>query len=116
MFAQETTARRRSRLTGALVALTLTAAVLVVASEGSSIRSARIDPQVPRVATQNVLTAYPDLRTSSHIPKGCYPKFGCRQDATTSPSPDLRTGSHIPKGCFPKFGCRQGATPTANRP
>jgi hypothetical protein len=112
MFTQETSARTRSRLAIALVALVLTAAVLVVGSQASSIRSTRIGPQVPWVPAQ---TALPDLRTSSHIPKGCWPKFGCGQDATTTANPDLRTSSHIPKGCWPKFGCGQDATTTANR-
>ena len=116
MFTQETTARRRSRLTAALVAFALTAAVLVVAIQASSIRSTRIDPQVPRVAAQTALTANPDLRTRSHIPEGCWPKFGCGQDATTTANPDLRTSSHIPEGCWPKFGCGQDATTTAKRP
>jgi hypothetical protein len=116
MSTQETSARRRSRLAAALVALALTAAVLAVAIQASSIRSTRIGPQVPRVPAQTAPSANPDLRTSSHISKGCWHKFGCGQDATATVKPDLRTSSHISKGCWHKFGCGHGATTTAKRP
>jgi hypothetical protein len=116
MFTQEISARTRSRLATALVALALTAAGLVVASQASSIRSTRIEPQVSRVPAQTGLTANPDLQKSSHIPKGCWPKFGCGHDATTTANPDLQTSSHIPKGCWPKFGCGHDATTSASRP
>ncbi len=115
MFTQETTTRRRSRLATALVALALTAAVLVVASQAISIGSTRIDSRVPRGAAQTGLTASP-VRTSSHIPKGCWHKFGCWNDATNTANPHLRTRSHLPNGCWHKFGCGRAATTTTNRP
>jgi hypothetical protein len=63
MFTQETTARRRSRLARALVALALTAVVVVV-SQASSIRSTRIDPQVPRFRSRR----WPPDRVDRHPP------------------------------------------------
>jgi hypothetical protein len=118
MSTRETSAKRRSRLATALVALALMAAVLVVAIEASSISSTRMGPRVPQVPAQTGLIANADVRTSSHISKGCWRrKFGCGQGATTSAKPDLRTTSHISKGCWRrKFGCGQGATTTAKRP
>jgi hypothetical protein len=100
------------------VTLALTAAVLVVAIEASSISSTRIGPQVPRVPAQTALIANPDVRTNSYISKGCWRrKFGCGQGATTTAKPELRTTSHISKGCWRrKFGCGQEATTTAKRP
>ena len=84
MSIQQTSALRRSRLGASLVALALTAAVLAVAIQASSVRSTRIDPQVPPVPA-TAQTANPDLRTSSHISKGCWRrKFGCGQSATTT--------------------------------
>ena len=119
MSTQQTSARRRSRGTApVLVAFALTAAVLVVASQASSLRSTGIGPQVPRVPAQTAPTADPDLRTSSHISKGCWRrKFGCGHGETTIANPDPRTSSHTPKGCWRrKFGCGEGATTTARRP
>jgi hypothetical protein len=118
MFNQESSARTRSRLATALVALALTAAVLVVVSQASSIGSTNIGEQVQSVPAQNDLTAIRRLQTSIHIPKGCTRrKFGCGQDATTTVNPDLQTSIHIPKGCTRrKFGCGQDATTTVNRP
>ena len=128
MSIQETSARRRSRLAVALVALAVTAAVLVVTIQASSLRSTRIGPQVRGVPAQIALTANPedhrrhaalgDLGTSRHVSKGCWRrKFGCGQGATTTANPDLRASSHISQGCWRrKFGCGQGATTTAKRP
>ena len=127
MSTQETRAPRRSRLATALVALALTVAVLVVASQASSIRSSRIGTQVTEVPAQTALTSNPtahrrhaalgELRTSSHISKGCWRrKFGCGQGATTTTNPARPTSSHSFRGCWRrKFGCGQGAT-SANRP
>ena len=114
MFIQETIARRRSRVAGALVALALTGAVLVIAIQADSIRSTRIGPPVP---AQSALTATPDVPTSIHIPKGCRRrKFGCGQDAGTTANRDLRTSGRTSKGCWRrKFGCGDGATTTAKR-
>jgi hypothetical protein len=118
MSAQETSARTRSRRTGdVLRAFALAAAVLVVASQASSLRSTTIGPQVPLVPAQTALTANPDLRTSSQISKGCWRrKFGCGQDATTTANPDRRTSSHISKRCWRrKFGCGHGEAAIAPR-
>jgi hypothetical protein len=118
MFTQETSTRRRSRLATALVALAVTAALLAVASQASSVSSTSIGPQAQWVPTQTDLTAIRELQTSIHIPKGCTRrKFGCGQDATTTANPDLRTSIRIPKGCTRrKFGCGRDATTSKDRP
>ena len=91
MSTQQTSARRRSRRTAPVLgAFALTAAVLVVASQASSLRSTGIgpQPQVPQAPAHTALTADPDLGTSSHTPKGCWRrKFGCGQGATTPKRP-----------------------------
>ena len=81
MSTQESSAGRTRRpAAAALVALALTAAVLVIAIQASSITSTRA-PQAPRVPAPSAPTVTPGLRTSSHIPKGCRPKFGCGHGA-----------------------------------
>jgi hypothetical protein len=80
MSTQVKGARRRSRLTAALVALALTVAVFVLATQASSVRSTKIGPQVRPVPAQTAPSASPDLRASSHISIGCRrPKYGCQQ-------------------------------------
>jgi hypothetical protein len=108
MSTQGTGARRRSRLSAALVALALTVAVFVLATQANSIRSTRIGPQVRPVPAQTALTASPDLRTSTHI--GCWRrKYGCQHR--------LRASSHISIGCRrPKYGCQPGGSIIAERP
>jgi|APPan5920702752_1055751.scaffolds.fasta_scaffold56279_2 hypothetical protein len=102
MSTQETGARRRSRLTAALAALALTAAVLVLATQANSISSTSIGPQVPRVPVQTALGTSPLLRASSHTPVSCPRRtYGCEHR--------LRASSHIAVGCRrPKYGCQQG--------
>jgi len=108
MSTQGTGARRRSKLSAALVALALMVAVFVLATQANSIRSTRIGPQVRPVPAHLAPSANPDLRTSSHISVGCRrPKYGCQHR--------LRTSS--PVGCRrPKYGCQQGGNTIAERP
>jgi hypothetical protein len=85
MSTQGTGARRHSRLSAALLALALTVAVFVLASQANSITSARIGPQVRPVPAHFVPSANPDFRTSSHISVGCRrPKYGCQQGGTAN--------------------------------
>jgi hypothetical protein len=114
MSIPHTSARSRSRLAAALGVLALTAAVLAVAIEASSIRSTTIGSQFPRVVAQPAQAANADLPTSIRTPKGCRRrKFGCGQDATTTASPAHRS-SNTAKGCWRrKFGCGHDATTTA---
>ena len=107
MSIPHTSARSRSRLAAALVVLALTAAVLAVAIEASSIRSTTTGSQVPRVVpAQPAQAADADIPTSIRTPKGCRRrKFGCGQDATTTANPAHRS-SNTAKGCWRrKFGC-----------
>ncbi len=84
MSTQGTGARRRSRLSGALVALALTVAVFVLATQANSIRSTRIVPHARPVPAHLAPSANPDLRPSSHISIGCRrPKYGCQQGGNT---------------------------------
>jgi hypothetical protein len=110
MSTQETGARRRSRLAAALIALALTVAVFVLAIQASSIGSARIGPQVPRMPAQTAQSANPDLRASSRTAVGCLRRtYGCQHR--------LQASSHIAVGCRrPKYGCQQGGSTIAGRP
>ncbi len=110
MSTQGTGARRRSKLSAALVALALMVAVFVLATQANSIRSTRIGPQVRPVPAHLAPSANPDLRTSSHISTGCWRrKYGCQHR--------LRASSHISVGCRrPKYGCQQGGSTIAERP
>lgn len=110
MSTQETGARRRSRLAAALVALALTAAVLVLAAQATSISSTRTGTQVPRMPAQTAQGTHPDPRASSHIAVSCPRRtYGCEHR--------LRASSHIAVGCRrPKYGCQPGGSAIAERP
>jgi hypothetical protein len=110
MSTQGTGARRRSKLSAALVALALTVAVFALATQANSITSTRIGPQVRPVPTHLAPSANLDLRASSRISAGCRrPKYGCQHR--------LRASSRISAGCRrPKYGCQQGGTTIAERP
>jgi len=110
MSTQETGARRRSRLAAALIALALTVAVLVLAIQASSIGSARIGPQVPRMPTQTTLGTSPLLRASSHTGVSCPRRtYGCQHR--------LQASNHIAVGCRrPKYGCQLDGSTIAERP
>jgi hypothetical protein len=105
MSTQQTGARRRARLAAALVALALTAAVLVLAAQANSISSTRIGPQVPRMPAQPAQAANPDLRASSHTAVSCPRRtYGCQHR--------LQASSHIAVDCRrPKYGCQQAEAP-----
>ena len=99
---------RRARIWAALVALALTAAVLVVAIQASSIWSAKTGSPIRPVTARIAPSVNPDLRAIRHM--GCWrPKWGCQ---------DLpRTSSHNSIGCWrPKWGCRQSRSAVAERP
>jgi hypothetical protein len=110
MSAQETGARRRSRLAAALVGLALTVAVLVIAIQASSIGSTSIGPQVPRVPVQTALGTNPLLRAGGHTAVSCPRRtYGCEHR--------LGASSHIAVGCRrPKYGCQKGGSTIAERP
>jgi hypothetical protein len=110
MSTQRTSARRRSRLAAALAALTLTAAVLILAAQANSISSTKIGPQLGPVPAQTALGTNPDLRLISHTAVACPRRtYGCEHR--------LRASSHIAVACRrPKYGCQPGASGIAKRP
>lgn len=80
--------KRRSRLSAALIALVLAFAVLVLASQASSIWSTTTGPQVQPAPLSFSLSAkdLKDLMDPSkgpHLPDGCRVKFGCQHDGGT---------------------------------
>jgi hypothetical protein len=82
MSTQVTGARRRSRLSAALVGLTLTIALFVLATQASSIWSGRAGSHVRPAPVHVVPIASTGPRY--HIPAGCRVKYGCRHGGTTT--------------------------------
>jgi len=110
MSTQSTGARQRSGLAAALLALALSVAVIVLATQAISVRSTRVAPQVRSVPMHLAPSANPGGRTSSHITAGCWRrKYGCQHHR--------KANSGITLGCRrPKYGCQQGANPIAKLP
>ncbi len=108
MSTQVTGTKRRSRLSAALVALTLAVGVFVLATQARSIWSTRTGSQVGPAPAHIAVSANPGLPASSHIAVGCRrPKYGCEHGR--------RTSSHVP--CRrPKYGCERSGSTTATRP
>jgi hypothetical protein len=100
---------RRSQIGAILVALALAVAVLVVATQASSIWSTRVGSQV-QPAPANVVAPDPNLGSLSfsHRPHGCRPKIGCGLS--------LRKSSHISNGCRVKWGCEERNITIRRRP
>ncbi len=131
MSIQGTGARKQSRVGAALVALALAVAVVVLATQASSIWSTKAGSQVRAVPAHVVAPGANlgpwssshltngcrgcrpkfgrehSLRRSSHLPNGCRPKFGCEHS--------LRRSSHFPNGCRVKYGCGDGGSTTTER-
>lgn len=82
-----TDAARRFRLSGALVALALAIAVLVLATQARSIWSTRTEPQVQPGQAIVVPPTNVGSVDSGHIRLGCRPKYGCEDDAGTAEKP-----------------------------
>jgi uncharacterized iron-regulated membrane protein len=79
-----TDAARRFRLSGALVALALAIAILVLTTQARSIWSTRNEPQVQPRQEIVVPATNVDKVDSGHI---CRPKYGCENDAGTAEKP-----------------------------
>lgn len=79
-----TDAARRFRLSGALVALALAIAILVLTTQARSIWSTRNEPQVQPRQEIVVPATNVDKVDSGHI---CRPKYGCENDAGTAAKP-----------------------------
>lgn len=95
---------KRSRAIVGIVALTLTLAVFLLASQAASIWSSRggaqLQPAPMRVGTSSGTHAV----NGSHLPAGCWVKYGCdRRDPPKSTS--LGSSGGVPDGCRVKFGC-----------
>ena len=103
--------QKHSRAIVGIVALALTLAVFVLATQASSIRSTRIGSTVQPAPVRFSVDAA-DLWTGARIPVGCRPKYGCQQGGGTTNTAPLN-GSHIPDGCRIKFGCEEGRSTTA---
>ena len=94
-----------------IVALTLTLAVVLLATQATSIWSSRGGAPV-QPAPMHFSVDAADLWTGAHIPVGCRPKYGCQQTGGTTNSQPLN-GSQIPDGCRIKFGCEHDWDTTA---
>jgi len=111
MATQVTQAGRRSRMSATLVAVALTVAVFVLATQASSIWSTKAGSPIQPTAMHFSVDAAA-LWTGAHIPTGCRPKYGCEHaGGTTSTQPV--NGSQIPDGCRIKFGCENEGETTA---
>ena len=111
MATQMTQAERRSRMSATLVAVALSVAVLVLATQASSIWSTKTGSPVQPAAVYFSVNAA-DLLTGAHIPGGCRPKYGCEYGGSSTNTHPLN-GSHIPDGCRIKFGCEHEGSTTA---
>jgi hypothetical protein len=119
MSTQQTSARRGPRPAAAsLIALALTAAVIAVAIQASSVRSARIGPEVSAVPARTAPTAEPGSPTGTRSSTGCWRrKFGCGHGAGATAISSRRTGSRSSEGCWRrKFPCPEDAPTSATRP
>jgi hypothetical protein len=98
--------QKRARAIVGIVALALTLAVFMLATQATSIWSsrARLQPAPVRMATSSITYAV----NGSQIPAGCWVKLGCDRGGTTM-STRLGSGGRIPDGCRVKFGCEPDA-------
>ncbi len=109
MSSQVAGARTHSRIGVAFVTLVLAGSVIVLATQATSIWSARGGAQL-RSATVRVATSSSTHAVNgSQIPAGCGVKFGCGREETTM-STRLGSGGRIPGGCRVKFGCQPDAS------
>jgi hypothetical protein len=120
MSIQLTGARKRFRVSAALVALALAAAVLVLATQARSIWSTRNEPQVQPGQAIVVPAPNAGLVNSGHIRPQCRVKYGCQNDggrAIVVPAPNagLVNSGHIRPQCRVKYGCQNDGG-TAEKP
>jgi hypothetical protein len=72
--------RKRSRVSAALVGLALALAVLVLATQASSIWTTRTSPHVQPVVNASLNPRH--IANAGHLPVGCRPKYGCQHVGT----------------------------------
>jgi hypothetical protein len=102
-----------SRAIVGIVALTLTLAAFLLTTQATSIWSSRggqLQPAPARVAASSSAHAV----NGSHIPTGCWVKFGCDRGGTIRGGTIIGT-RHIHAGCWVKFGCDRGGTTMSMR-
>ena len=93
----------RSKVTVAFVALALAIAIVLLASQATSIWSssggAPLQPAPVPVASVAGMHAV----NGSQIPTGCWVKYGCHRGPRIISTPT--NGGHVPEGCRVKYGC-----------
>ena len=87
MSIQWTHAGKRFRVSVALVALALTVAVVVLATQARSIWSTGNEPQVRRGHATVVPPTKVGLVKSGDLQPHCRPKYGCENDAGRAEKP-----------------------------
>ncbi len=97
--------KQRSRAIVGIVALVLTLAVFLLATQATSIWTSRGGAQLQPAPAQMAPGSTTQAVNGSQIPAGCWVKFGCDRGGTTTSS-RLRSGGRIPDGCRVKFGCQ----------
>ena len=102
--------QKRSGAIVGIVALALTLAVFLLATQATSVWSSRGGAPVQPAPMHFSVDAV-DLWTGAHIPLGCRPKYGCQHAGGTMSTHPLN-GSQIPDGCRIKFGCEHEANTT----
>ena len=100
--------QKRSRAIVGIVALTLTLAVYLLATQATSIWSSRGGTQVQPAPMGIATSLSTHAVNGSQIPAGCWVKWGCDRGETTM-STELESGGRIPDGCRVKFGCQPDA-------
>jgi hypothetical protein len=101
MSTQALGGQKRAKAIVGIVALALSLAVFVLATQATSIWSSTGGAQSrpARMATHFRTQAV----NGSQIPAGCWVKYGCHRGG---PSASLiANGGQIPEGCRVKFGC-----------
>ncbi len=104
--------QKRSRAIAGIVALILTLAVFVLATQATSIWSSRGGAQLQPAPVRTATSSNTYAVNGSQIPAGCRVKFGCDRGENTmsaSSSGYAVNGSLIPAGCRVKFGCQPDA-------
>jgi hypothetical protein len=99
---------QRSRAIVGIVALALTLAVFLLATQVTSIWTSRGGAQPQPAPAQMAPGSITPAVNGSRIPAGCWVKFGCHRGGATM-STRLGDGGRIPEGCRVKFGCQPDA-------
>jgi hypothetical protein len=93
----------RSKVTVALMALALAIAVVLLATQATSIWSSSGGAQLPPAPVPVASVAGIHAVNGSQIPTGCWVKYGCHRGTQILSAP--ANGGHVPAGCRVKYGC-----------